>query len=451
MLLKDKEKRSYWIELLANSSIISNHSLFLKLLQDSLKYWLDDEKKKEDSDNIPFHSKVIELASSDTFANASLYHQYLLESMHIRHRELWLSNKEWKSTEIGTCAKINCKLWSQISKHIDNIPKVEDLDEKNMESASKNLCSNLEYCLECRLWFEQENPMQPQLFTLFDQVLTQLVIKNNFLPIHVYEYLIQHWKVIKDISSHCSDLEPSLQKLDEILNDYREFSKLISMFKRIHSDYLLEHDLSGRLKIFRQQSDTWETQVFLQVKENYRDEIQLLKSYEQKMKLILKRRQSLIFNKIWENCNTQYAMIIDQEPLFIFNKVFDDMDRTWEDFKQVHSTPFCLFLDLQSGSLKYKDLEWVSTEHSNDLDGIKKCLIAEMEHLFPEYKDEQQQIVDNVEQKLKKEIALREQLPSWIELKKVTEQMKEYHPHKDKIKKDEKWKKYVKTVARMEE
>ncbi|ETO04332.1 hypothetical protein RFI_33066, partial [Reticulomyxa filosa] len=73
-----------------------------------------------------------------------------------------------------------------------------------------------------------------------------------------------------------------------------------------------------------------------------------------------------------------------------------------------------------------------------------------MEHLFPAYKDEQrQEIVISIGEKLKEEIHLKEQLQFWIKLKKVTEQMKEYHPCKDKIKEDEKWQKYVKALAQM--
>ncbi|ETO32729.1 hypothetical protein RFI_04387, partial [Reticulomyxa filosa] len=101
-LLKDKKKRAYWIELLANSSIISDHNLFLKLLQDSLQGWLHGtEEKKGDAKNVPFHSKVIELVSSDTFAKAKSYHQCLIESVDERSRELWLTNKKWTSEEIG--------------------------------------------------------------------------------------------------------------------------------------------------------------------------------------------------------------------------------------------------------------------------------------------------------------------------------------------------------------
>ncbi|ETO11467.1 viral A-type inclusion protein, partial [Reticulomyxa filosa] len=442
-LLKDKKKRAYWIELLANSSIISDHNLFLKLLQDSLQGWLHGtEEKKGDAKNVPFHSKVIELVSSDTFAKAKSFHQSLIKSVNEGYQELWLNNKKWTSEEIR---KVNWELWQQILNQIDNIPKVEDLDEKNVESASKNLCSNLDYCFECRLWFEQKNLMQPRLFTFFNQVLAQLITKDNLLPIHIYEYLVRHWKVIKDISSHFSmNVNSLLPQLEKIVNEYRQFSKLLHTFKCIRCNYLFEHDLSDRLKEFEHQSDNWKAQGFASVKEKYKDEIQLLKLYEQKMKLILKRNQSSIFQKIWEKYHKQCKSIRDQTPLFIFNKVFDDMDHTWENFKQVHSTPF--------GSLKYKDLEWVSTKYSNDSRGIKKRLMSEMKYLFPKYKEKrQQEIANNAKKKLKKEIHLKEQLPSWLELMKVTEQMKEYHPHNDKIKEDKKWRKYVKALARMEE
>ncbi|ETO04702.1 hypothetical protein RFI_32694 [Reticulomyxa filosa] len=441
LLLKDKEKRVYWIELLANSSKISDHEVFSKALQDSFKGWLRDneEEEKDASEKILFHSKVIELVSSNSFANAKLYHPYLMERVEKGHNELSMNNKKWKSNEIEIYSNVNWELWPLILKHINNIPKIEDLNEENMESASKSL----DYCFECRLWFEQENPMQARLSALFNRVLTQLVTNCRLLSIRVYKYLIQHRKDIENVSSHCSIDVRLSQRLDEIVNEYRQFSELINMFKRIHSDYLLEYDLPDQLKIFKQ-SDTWETQVFLRVKENYRDEIQLLNLYEQKMKTILERSQSLMFNEIWKKCNTQCTTIRDKQPLFIFNKVFNDTNHALENFKQVHNIPF--------GSLKYRDLELVYTDYSNNPNGIKTFLIDEMKHLFPEYEDEQrQEIANNVEQKLKKKTHLKEQLPSWIELKKVTEQMKKYHPHKDEIKEDEKWQKYVKALARMEE
>ncbi|ETO00841.1 hypothetical protein RFI_36600, partial [Reticulomyxa filosa] len=75
-----------------------------------------------------------------------------------------------------------------------------------------------------------------------------------------------------------------------------------------------------------------------------------------------------------------------------------------------------------------------------------------MKYLFPEYKDEQrQEIANDAAKKLKKETDLKEQLQFWIKLKKVTEQMKEYYPYKDKIKEDEKWKEFVKVLTQMEE
>ncbi|ETO10681.1 hypothetical protein RFI_26697, partial [Reticulomyxa filosa] len=75
-----------------------------------------------------------------------------------------------------------------------------------------------------------------------------------------------------------------------------------------------------------------------------------------------------------------------------------------------------------------------------------------MSYLFPEHSEEwRKQIVSDLEEKLKTEIDLREKFQPWIELKKVTEQMKEYHPRKDKINEDEKWKEYVKVLVQMEE
>ncbi|ETO24617.1 hypothetical protein RFI_12543 [Reticulomyxa filosa] len=463
LFLKNTSNHTRWIELLADSSTISDHKLFSRALRDSFKEWLQnkEEEEKDTSGKVLFHSKVIELVSSDSFAKAKLYHPDLIESVNERHDELSMNNKKWNSKEIEIYSKVKWELWSQILNHIDNIPKIEDVDEKNVESASKKLCSSLGHCFECESWFKQESSMQTKLFTFFNQVLTQLITKNKLLPVYVYQYLVQHWKAIENITSHCPmNVKSSLQQLEKIVDEYRQFFELIQMFRRIHSDYLLEHDLSGRLKEFRQQSDTWETQGFVSVKENYKDEIQLLKSYEQKMKITLERSQSLMFNKIWEKYNSQCTSIRDQKPLFIFDKVFNDMGHILEDFKQVHNRFF--LLKRKERKLHFSiyfvflcqliDLEWVFVKNANDSKKIKKCLIDEMKHLFPEYKDEQrQEIANDVEQKFKKEIDLKEQLQSWIELRKVTEKIKEYHPCKDKIREDEKWKEYVKALARMEE
>ncbi|ETN99391.1 hypothetical protein RFI_38090, partial [Reticulomyxa filosa] len=366
LLLEDKKNRVYWIELLANSSMISNDKLFSKLLRDSLKNWLDGTEEKNDtSENVSFHSKVIELLSSDTFAKAKLYHQCLIESVHERD-QLLLNNKKWTSEEIG---KVNWELWQKILDQINNIPEVEVLDKKNVETASKNLCSSLEYCFECRSWFKQKNPMQSPLFKFFNQVLTQLIKKDNLLPIHVYEDLMQKWKDIEDIFSYCSmGSKPSLQNLEKIVNECRQFFELLRMFERIRSDYLFEHDLSDRLKELGQQNKSLRKQRFLKVKEDYKNELQLLKSYEQKMNIILERSQSVMFNEIWEKYNKQYESTKDQTPLFIFNK------------------------DFQNGSPKYQDLWWMFTKYSN---GIEKCLINEMEYLFPEYDNKQRQEIAN--------------------------------------------------------
>ncbi|ETO10680.1 hypothetical protein RFI_26696, partial [Reticulomyxa filosa] len=318
LLLKDKERRAYWIELLVNSN--------------------GTEEKKDAPENVSFHSKVIELLSSDTFAKAKSYHQCLMESVHERNQKLLLNNKKWTPEEIK---EVKWELWQKILDQINNIPEIEVLDEKNVETASKNLCSSLEYCFECRSWFKQKNPMQSPLFKFFNQVLTQLIKKDNLLPIHVYEDLMQKWKDIEDIFSYCSmGSKPSLQNLEKIVNECRQFFELLRMFERIRSDYLFEHDLSDRLKELGQQNESLRKQRFLKVKEDYKDELQLLKSYEQKMNIILERSQSVMFNEIWEKYNKQYESTRDQTPLFIFNKVFDNVNRTWEDFKQVHSTAF---------------------------------------------------------------------------------------------------------------
>ncbi|ETO32918.1 viral A-type inclusion protein, partial [Reticulomyxa filosa] len=410
LFLKDKENRTFWITLLATSDTISTHNNFLKSLQDSLNDWLyerGDENKV--IERIPLHSKVLELVSSNTFENAKLYHRYLIEIANENYRELWLSNKKWTSEEINICAKVKWELWPQVIKNIDNIPDIEGLDEKNMESINSRVCSNLDYCFDCQLWFKQENPMQTKLFTFFSQVLTELVANRKLLSINAHKYLMKHRKDIENISSNCSmDLQSLLQTMDEIMNDYNQFSKLIHTFRQMQ-DYLFKNDLSDRLKELGQQNDNWEAQGFANVKENYKDELQLLKLYQQKMEIILERKKSVMFQKIWRHFHPQYESIQSQKPLSIFDKIFDNMSHVWENFKQ----------NLQNQTLKYQDLEWVFTEHSNDTDGIIKCLMNEMQYLFQDYNDEQRQkIVNDVEVNMRKAISLKEQLHSWIELKK---------------------------------
>ncbi|ETO18534.1 hypothetical protein RFI_18732, partial [Reticulomyxa filosa] len=449
LLLRDKENRLLWITLLANSHSISTPDVFSKSLQESFKKWLNDKNEEEEEEEeegfferVSFHSKVLELVSSDTFANAKLYHQYLIESVNDKYNELWLNNKKWTSEEINMCAKVNWELWPQVIKNIDNIPKIEDLDKKDVESVSEKLCSSLDYCFGCRLWFEYKSPMQTKLSTFFGKVLTKLGTSYKLLSIHIHKYLIQHRKVIEDIFSHCpKDLKSSLQTLDKITNDYTQFSELIDLFKEIQ-DYLFEHDLSDRLKELKQQSDDWEAQGFIRVKESYKDELQLLKLYEQKMKEISERKESSMFQKMWEHFNSQYKSSQHQTSFSIFDKVFDDTKSMWKNFKQ----------NLQNQTLKYQDLVWVFGGNPNDTDGIIKNLTGDMQYLFKEYNSEQRQaIVNDVEIKMKKEINLKEQLQSWIELKNVTEQMKECHPRKDSIQEDKKWQKYVKALARMEQ
>ncbi|ETO32664.1 hypothetical protein RFI_04453, partial [Reticulomyxa filosa] len=139
-------------------------------------------------------------------------------------KELWLSNKKWTSEEINICANVKWELWPQVIKNIDNIPNIEGLDEKNVESVNSRVRSNLDYCFDCQLWFKQENPMQTKLFTFFSQVLTELVANRKLLSIDAHKYLMKHRKDIENISSNCSmDLQSSLQKMDKIINNYRLF------------------------------------------------------------------------------------------------------------------------------------------------------------------------------------------------------------------------------------
>ncbi|ETO35960.1 hypothetical protein RFI_01101 [Reticulomyxa filosa] len=88
----------------------------------------------------------------------------------------------------------------------------------------------------------------------------------------------------------------------------------------------------------------------------------------------------------------------------------------------------------------------------NENDKILKLLEIELQYLFPQFSDEERHsMINDVGTKIKKKLALTERVGPWTELKKVTEQMKEYHPHKDEIEEDDKWKNFSAVLTRIEE
>ncbi|ETO00426.1 hypothetical protein RFI_37018, partial [Reticulomyxa filosa] len=332
-LLKSEASRSHWIKLLADSEITVDSVLY-KLLKEYFKKWLDRNESEEGEhshNEQPFHSRVIELASSSTFQNAKLYHSDFMTILDKRECELYLNNGKWTSDEIKIiydCGDTKSDLWEKILRKMNDIPSMEELNKDNMESASKKLCQNLDYCLNCQLWFELENPMQTQLLDFFNKMWVHLIENKALLPICVYKYLIKHLKAIQGLSSTRSTA------LDEVIKEYEQFSNLINTFKQAYDCYLIEEYLSEQLKTLKKESDHWEMQGFLNVKDRYAQEIKLLEEHEQSMKVALSRRESLIFHNIWQNYKIEHESSKDQQHLPILNKIFQDSNQKWENFKQ---------------------------------------------------------------------------------------------------------------------
>ncbi|ETN99390.1 ring finger protein [Reticulomyxa filosa] len=362
------------------------------------------------------------------------------------------------------CEDKKSELFEKVIRTMENgVPKVEELNKENVGAESKKLYLNLNYCFKCELWFKRNNPMRESLFTFLNKVLTNLTKNENLLPIHVYKHLVTHLKDIKKLSSHLTKLveRPQklvemIQRLEEMVKEYQQFSKLIDMFKQVHNDFSIE-DLPVQLKKLETESENWEVQGFIKTRNRYDQEIKLLKEHEQSMNIMVDRRDSVIFHEIWKKHKTGHQSSKNSKLLFIFDRMFQDSNKKWEDFKQ----------DLQNGTIKYKDLEWMSIAKSNETDHIMKRLEDEMKYLFPRLNDEERKsIVNDVRIKIKKKMDLKEQLQPWIELKEVTERIKEYYPCKDEIKEDEvkeaekkenkineddQWKAFVKALEKMEE
>ncbi|ETO00321.1 hypothetical protein RFI_37125 [Reticulomyxa filosa] len=303
--LQNETNRLHWIRLLVDS-------MLSELFQKNFKDWLNEDKKEGQ----PFHSKVIELLSSPTFQNARLYLYYsiFMEALDKRYR-----NDKWTDDQIKRIQDFEDQKSELFEKVIcimkKDIPQVEELNEENVELESKKLCSNLDYCLKCELWFKQNNPMQKSLFTFLDNVLTNLTKNEKLLPIHVYEYLVTHLNKIKEVFSHLTKLVGMIQRLEEMVKEYRQFSKLINMYKQIRNVFSIE-DLPVQLK-------NREVQEFVKTRNCYNQEIELLKEHEQSMNIMID-----IFLEIWKKYNSK--------PLFIFGRIFQDSNQKWEDFKQVY-------------------------------------------------------------------------------------------------------------------
>ncbi|ETO00904.1 hypothetical protein RFI_36536, partial [Reticulomyxa filosa] len=384
-LFKNETNRKYLIELLANPDINPVNPV-LQILQSSFKDWLNVREEEYLDDKQPFHSKVIELLCSSTFQKAKLYHSNFMEILDDRYHELRMDNDKWTDDQIKMiqdCADKKSELFEKVICTMEkDFPKVEKLNEENVEPESEKLCLNLDYCFKCRLWFKQDNPMQKSLFTFFNKLLTNLT-NENLLPIHVYKYLATHLNKIKELSYLTKSTE-LIKKLEEMVNKYQQFSKLIGTFKQVYNDFLIEDDLSLRLKELKKESNNWKMQKFVETKNRYAQELQILEEQEKCMEIVLAQRDSSIFRKIWERKKTEQS-VTNQQSFFIFNRMFQDSNKKWEDFKQ----------DLQNGTIKYKDLEWMSIARSNETDHIMECLENEMKYLFPRLSDEERQSIVN--------------------------------------------------------
>ncbi|ETN98550.1 hypothetical protein RFI_38945 [Reticulomyxa filosa] len=388
-LSKNETNRRHWVDLLADPNVDSANPVLQKLLRESFRNWLNTKEEA------PFHSKVIELLSLSTFQN--------FDSRH---------------------------LWKKVIDRMKNIPKIEALNEENMGSVSEKLCQNLGYCFKCWLWFEQDNPMRVPLFTFFKNVLTSLITNEQLLSIHACDYLTEHLGDIQrlDSFSHPTNLAQLIERLENTLEEYKQFFDLIDIFKQINFFKL-----------------------------SYAQELQLLREHEQSMKIVLDRNKSSIFHKIWRIYHKKYESAALQTSLLIFDKVFRDANQKWENFKLLQDNVYVLLYtnkiaqDLQNGTIRYEDLELMLTRGQIETNEMIKCLENEIQYLFPDLDDEKRRsVVRDVGGKIKKKMDLKEQLQSWRVLKEVTERVKEYHPGKDKIKEDDRWKEYVEALAQME-
>ncbi|ETO06009.1 hypothetical protein RFI_31387, partial [Reticulomyxa filosa] len=330
--LQNETNRLHWIELLVDPSIKSN-SILSELLKKSFKDWLNKDEEEEQ----PFHSKVIELLCSSTFQKAKLYHSNFIEILDDRYHELRLDNDRWTDDQIKRmqdCEDKKSELFQKVIRTMEeDVPKVEELNEKNADSESKKLCLNLDYCFKYELWFKQDNPMRESLFTFLNKVLTNLTINENLLPIHVYKYLVTHLNKIKELFSHLTELVEMIQRLEEMVKEYQQFSKLIDMFKQVHNDFSIE-DLPVQLKKLETESKNWEVKGFVKTRNRYDQEIKLLKEHEQSMNIMVDRRDSAIFHEIWKKHKTGHQSSKNSKLLFIFDRMFQDSNKKWEDFKQ---------------------------------------------------------------------------------------------------------------------
>ncbi|ETO35959.1 hypothetical protein RFI_01100 [Reticulomyxa filosa] len=342
LLLTNEQARPHWIALLAKnwSDSTTDHDLS-EALEQSFCSWLGEKDKKCEYDEIPFHSKVLELVSCHELHDAQPYCSKLIESLKDRSNELCLNSDQWKSDQIRAihdCSDVKSDLWEALLSALkEEIPSnMEQLNDINVVAMSNILCQNLDYCLKCRLWFQQDNPIQESLFKFLNQLLANLIQYERLLPVHVYKYLTKHLQYVQGLCSSVSwtDWKESTEKLKEMVRHYEEFCKLLRVFRQTITGDLFDHNLTPRLAILRNGSDTWETQAFFKTKSQYEQEIKQLKEIQPDMEKVMEQSKSSIFRHMWNDCCTTNQKMRGN-LLVVFKKVFQDTNENWEHFKQV--------------------------------------------------------------------------------------------------------------------
>ncbi|ETN98474.1 hypothetical protein RFI_39022, partial [Reticulomyxa filosa] len=341
-LLKNRDNRKYWIELLEKSDKMTSDSMFGKFLENSFKNWLGgSEEKSSYEDNNTFPSKVIELLSSSAFHNAKLYHSCWMEIAGERHTELHLDNKIWTRSDIeaiDTYAKQDMQLWEKLFRYMDNIPQKMELNTKEMETTNDKLCQNFEYCFRCSIWFQHKSPMKSQLLSLLGHMCTNLARDKKLFSVKLCKFLRNNLQRIHGLLvSPSTELKQSVASLDQMVQEYDQFSKLIDKFDQIRcKGYLIDQDLSTTLKTLAEERHTWEYQSFVQIKQQYAQDLQILAHMEYSMGIVLSLQSSFVFGEIWSKCNDKCkaSSLLSEakKPFSIFSQAFEESKRVWDNY-----------------------------------------------------------------------------------------------------------------------
>ncbi|ETO12918.1 hypothetical protein RFI_24457, partial [Reticulomyxa filosa] len=325
-LLKDRATRACWIELLEKPDNITSDTIFDKRVEDSFKDWLMKEEQKKSS----FPSKVVELL------NVS---HILDRNRGKRSRELQLDNDVWTSSDVEDIDKHadpKLQLWEKVFSYMKNIPQKTKLDTKNMEKTSEELCRNFEYCLRCRLWFQHKSLMRPDLRSLLTHMCTSLAQDSMLFSIKLCKFLTHHLEHICDLVSPSTELEQPIASIRDVIHEYEQFSKSIGKFNQTQaSGYLNSQDLSTSLNTLAEESRTWEYQSFVQVKQHYVQDLQVLTELDSIMDITLRLQQSVAFGDIWSECNAKCKDLeLPKTPFAVFKQVFKDSKSMWDNYAE---------------------------------------------------------------------------------------------------------------------